>query len=239
MLGTSASVAALGGASVTATAVADVLGDALQETGVAAGVVTVLQEEAPVLREDLEAGATWTASAGLGSATAATLTLGLGAGVSATTNSDEPRLTAPHGRDAWQIEYIARLAVFTGGSTTTFAPLFIADSSGNAWLFVQVRGDGDLSVYGHGSGTPVAAVSTAVALDGTGWLRVTIRDGEVAVYTGTGSAGSQAWTRRYRGAPAFPSSASSAYDRLRAHIYESAGGSSKAVQWADVEVRSL
>lgn len=227
------------GASVTATAVAEVLGDALQETGVAAGVVTVLQEEAPVLPESLAAGATWTASAGLGSATAGTLTLTLGAGVVATSNADMPRLTALHGRDPWQIEYVARLAVFTGGSSTTYAPLFLADSSGNAWLFVQVRGDGDLSVYESGNGTPVAAVSTAVALDGTGWLRVTIRDGEVAVYTGTGSAGSQAWTRRYRGAPAFPSSSSSAYSLLRAHIYESAGGSSKSVQWADVEVRSL
>lgn len=202
----------------------------------AATLVAALQSAARILPESLPVGATWTESAGVGTADDATLTLTLPGSTATPTTADCPYLSAPHNRNAWQMEVTARLAAFTGGSTTTWTALLIANASGTTWILAQARGDGELSILSHAGF--VSATGGAFALGGNDRLRIVVRDGLVTVYVGDGSD----WVRRYHSdiGGSLPGATSGDYARVGLRLAESTGAAGPVTaQWADVIVRGL
>ena len=202
----------------------------------AAALVAALQSAARTLPESLPVGATWTASNGLGTATASTLTLTLPGSTVTSTDAARPYLSAPHGRNAWQMEVTARLAAFTGGSTTTWTALLIANASAAKWILAQARGDGELSILSQAGS--VATAVHAFALAGNDRLRILVRDGLVTVYVGDGTH----WVRHYHSdiGGLLPRSTSGDYARVGLRLSESSGAAGTiTAQWADVIVRGL
>lgn len=202
----------------------------------AAALVAALQSAARTLPESLPVGATWTESAGRGTADDATLTLTLPGSTATPTTADCPYLHAQHNRNAWQMEVTARLAAFTGGSTTTWTALVIADSSGTTWVLAQARGDGELSILSHAGF--VAATVGAFALAGNDRLRIMVRDGVVSIYVGDGTH----WVRRFHSdlGGSLPGATSGNFARIGLRLSESTGAAGTVTaQWADVIVRGL
>lgn len=190
-------------------------------------------------RIHVPAGTEFTASNGLGSATASTLTLSVPASTAATSATNVPRLTIPHNCDPFNIEVIAKLASVSGGDGNTWYRMWICDSSLNTWIFAQANGvAGTTSLYGTSG---FLASGGTLALDGTGWMRIVVRDGRVSWYFGTGSAGSQDWALKWRGEPTFPTSpGSSNYSLIRLDMYQGGGAAGTVTsQWSDVQIMSI
>lgn len=176
-------------------------------------------------------GASFTATAGLGTATASTLTMTTA--VQASTWSNVPRLLYDHGGDPWNVSVTATLATLTGGDGNTFVPLALRNSAGGLLILAQVRGsDGQVTVYDSGL---LATSGTVLPVNGTGQLRIVLRDGRPTVYQSEDSGAN--WRPIYAGAMAFPSASPWAYTRVSFNLYQgTAPGGTVTVQWADVTV---
>ena len=176
-------------------------------------------------------GASFTASAGLGTATASTLTMTTA--VQATAWADWPRLLYAHGGDPWNVSVTATLATLTGGDIYTFVPLALRNSAGDLLILAQVRGsDGQVTVYDSGL---LATSGTVLPLNGTGQLRIALRDGRPTVYQSEDSGAN--WRPIYAGAMAFPSASPWAYTRVSFNLYQGAApGGTVTAQWSGVSV---
>lgn len=176
-------------------------------------------------------GASFTATAGLGTATASTLTMTTA--VQASTWSNCPRLLYDHGGDPWNVSVTATLATLTGGDGNTFVPLALRNSAGNLLILAQVRGsDGQVTVYDSGL---LATSGTVLPVNGTGQLRIVLRDGRPTVYQSEDSGAN--WRPIYAGAMAFPSASPWAYTRVSFNLYQGAApGGTVTAQWSGVSV---
>lgn len=176
-------------------------------------------------------GASFTATAGLGTATASTLTMTTA--VQANTWSNVPRLLYDHGGDPWNVSVTATLATLTGGDGNTFVPLALRNSAGDLLILAQVRGsDGRVTVYDSGL---LATSGTVLPVNGTGQLRIVLRDGRPTVYQSEDSGAN--WRPIYAGAMAFPSASPWAYTRVSFNLYQGAApGGTVTAQWSGVSV---
>lgn len=177
-------------------------------------------------------GASFTASAGVGTATASTLTMTTAAQTSASW-ADQPRLLYAHGGDPWNVSVTATLAALTGGDGNTFVPLALRNSAGDLLILAQVRGsDGQVTVYDSGL---LATSGTVLPVNGTGQLRIVLRDGRPTVYQSEDSGAN--WRPIYAGAMAFPSASPWAYTRVTFNLYQGAApGGTVTAQWSGVTV---
>ena len=125
---------------------------------------------------------------------------------------------------------------FTGGSSTTWTAVLIANASAAKWILAQARGDGELSILSHAGF--VAAASGAFALAGNDRLRILVRDGLVTVYVGDGTR----WVRHYHSdiGGSLPGTTSGDFARVGLRLSEGSGAAGTVTaQWADVIVRGL
>lgn len=175
-------------------------------------------------------GASFTATAGLGTATASTLTMTTAVQTGGSW-ADNPRLMYNHGGDPWNVSVTATLAALTGGDGNTFVPLALRNSAGDLLILAQVRGsDGQVTVYDSGL---LATSGTALPVDGTGQLRIVLRDGRPTVYQSEDSGAN--WRTIYAGAMAIPAASPWAYTRVTFNLYQGAApGGTVTVQWSGV-----
>lgn len=190
----------------------------------------------PYYRPDNSA---FTASNGVGTANASTLTITIPASTVATAFADVPRLTIPHNGDAMNLEVIARLAAASGGNGNTYYRIWVASPAGDGFILVQANGTGGAAtVYGTGG---LVALGETLPLDGTGWVRIAIRDGRLSVMLGVTNGNTVDWRTWYRDNPVFPTSpGSSAYSLVKLDMYQGSGAAGTVTStWSNVQIRNL
>ena len=194
----------LSGATASRVVATDGSGDGVLLTGAATRALT----STAVSYEPADVG-DWTARQPAGGGTAAVTggDLVLTQSPSVSTINDPGRCSLlrtldPDIAEGEGFEIIFRLAAFVAEGTTLFHLHLgsLADGSGGRELRGRVTNTGGvgLGLLDKGGGWHDAGAAGTVALDGTGWLRLRVRDRDAEISTGAGASQPTSWTRRVR-----------------------------------------
>ena len=186
-----------GGGSVTAEAVAEVLGDALAGEGVADGVREILEL---IITPSLASATGWTTTNGSGTAsiTSNVARLQLGSGVTTALWANHAKVTRAHGLNPFASSLRCRVAAWTGGdSGNVYLALGMrAGTSSNEGLFANIRGNGGaLTLYAEsvsgGGSLGSSSPSRSDLAGGQFWVRLDLTPHGPALFTGVGSGGAE------------------------------------------------
>ena len=226
-----------GGSTVTAEAVAEVLGDALAGEGVPGGV-----REALAARETLpDTG--WTDVA-TGTATAAHSggVQTLGANSASLVRSHR---VAPSTPECPAIEIVGRFDVTTGAPATQWwSGLSVSSAADTYGYIAQVAESGAVALWhAHGSGYSLVGSSGSVSLtSGDVWLRLVVTPSYAAAYygTGSGSTAPTSWTLVASTTTVAATLAEGRLSRVGLRAGRTASGSGTyTTEWRDVQARIL